>query len=194
MRDGQAHKLDYRAHFHRLRRCLSVLYETIRLYTPIPTIKWTGDKAQPLTVGDKTVTLPPYSMIAPSYGSVQIDVRFWGPDSLDWRPSRWIKSADVSVATRKPGEVELDLHTRGAFIAWSEGIRDSPGRKFSQVEFVAVMAVLFRNSRVEPVKEAGESISAARQRVKQLIKTESGFVLLLQMLHPERAPLTWRKQ
>lgn len=190
----QPHKWNYRADFHRLKRCLAVMYETIRLYTPVPSIKWTSDKAQPLTVSDKTFTLPPHSMIAPSYGSVQTDPRFWGPDSLDWRPSRWIKSADTSSVAPNPGGEEQDLHTRGAFIGWSEGIRDCPGKKFSQVEFVAVMAVLFLNSRVEPLKKPGESIGAARQRVEQLIRTDSGSVLLLQMLHPERAPLVWRKQ
>ncbi|KAI2631479.1 cytochrome P450 [Hypomontagnella submonticulosa] len=185
--DRQPHEWDYRADFPRLKRCLSVLLETMRLYTPVPTIKWTDNKAQPVTVGDKTYILPPHHMIAPSYGSIQTDPRYWGPDSLDWKPSRWIKAAT-------PGNEELDLHVRGAFIGWSEGTRDCPGKKFSQVEFVATMAVLFLHWRVDPVLASGEGIHAARERVLDLIKADSGTVLLLQMLHPERAPLVWRRE
>ncbi|KAI1078596.1 cytochrome P450 [Whalleya microplaca] len=184
--DRQPHEWDYRTDFPRLKRCLSVMLETMRLYTPVPVIKWTDNRSQSLTVGERTIHLPPHSMIAPSYGAIQTDPRYWGSDSLDWRPSRWIKGG-------KPGFEELDLPVRGAFIGWSEGTRDCPGRKFSQVEFVATMAVLFLDQRVDPVTTKGESIDAARERVMDLIKTDSGPVLLLQMLHPERAPLAWRK-
>ncbi|KAI1772890.1 cytochrome P450 [Hypoxylon cercidicola] len=187
---------DYRTDFPRLKRCLSVMYETIRLYTVVPSIKWTSSRSQSLTVGEKTVVLPPDSMIAPSYGSVQTDPRFWGPDSLAWKPSRWIKPAavsDVDVVS-KPGEEDFNMPVRGAFIGWSDGVRDCPGRKFSQVEFVATMASLFLNWRVDPMVAKGETLEKARQRVEDLIKADSGSVLLLQMLHPERAPLVWKKR
>ena len=55
------------------------------------------------------------------------------------------------------------------------------------------MAVLFRDWRVDPVTFPGETLDAARKRVVKLIETDSYAVLLLQMLHPERAPLKWRK-
>lgn len=193
--DRDPSQWDYRADFPHLKRCLSVMYETMRLYTPVPVLKWTGGREQPLTVGDKALILPPYTMVAPSYGSIQTDPKFWGSDSLSWQPSRWIKPADSSaVAAKSGGSVEeLKLPVRGAFVGWSEGMRDCPGRKFSQVEFVATMAVLFREWRVDPVPLEGETIYAARKRVLNLIETDSYAVLLLQMLHPERATLRWRK-
>ena len=61
------------------------------------------------------------------------------------------------------------------------------------MEFAATMAVLFRDWRVDPVTFPGETLDAARKRVVELIETDSYAVLLLQMLHPERAPLKWRK-
>ncbi|KAK4117833.1 cytochrome P450 [Canariomyces notabilis] len=182
---------DYRADFPRLKRCLAVLYETLRLYTPVPAIKWTADKAVPLVVGGKTYVLPPDCMVAPSYGSVQTDPRFWGSDSLEWKPSRFIVKRNGGG---DDGE-DFRVPVRGAFIGWSDGARDCPGRKFSQVEFVAALAVLFRSGwRVEPVTKPGETIEAARRRVLDLIENDSGSVLLLQMLHPERAPLVWKRQ
>ena len=183
---------DYRADFPRLKRCRAVMYETMRLYTPVPVIKWTSDHAQPLLIGGKEYVLPPHSMVAPSYGSVQTDPKFWGSDSLSWRPSRWIKRAE-SPGNTEPGSEEMNMPVRGAFIGWSEGTRDCPGRKFSQVEFAATMAVLFRDWRVDPVTFPGETLDAARKRVVKLIETDSYAVLLLQMLHPERAPLKWKK-
>ncbi|KAK0634375.1 cytochrome P450 [Bombardia bombarda] len=190
--DRPVDQWDYRADFPRLKRCLAILYETIRLYVPVPVIKWTKHNAQHLVVGGKTLVLPANSMIAPSYGSVQTDPRFWGKDSLQWKPSRFI----VESASRN-GDEEFRIPVRDSFVGWSDGTRDCPGRKFSHVEFVATMAVLFRGDwRVEPVikKEMGETPAAARRRVMDLIENDSGSVLLLQMLHPERAPLAWKKR
>lgn len=197
----QPSEWEYRTDFPRLKRCLSVMYETLRLYTIVPSIKWTSDREQSLTIGERTVILPPNSMISPSYGSMQTDPKIWGPDSLAWKPSRWIKPATGSktttaaaAAASMPGDHEFNMPVRGAFFGWSEGARDCPGKKFSQVEFVATIATLFRDWRVEPATEEGETLGSARERVKNLIKTDSAFVLLLQMLHPERAPLVWKKR
>jgi cytochrome P450 len=193
--ERQPQDWNYRADFPRLKRCLSVMFETIRLYTPVPVLKWTNNQTQSFTYKGRTIVLPPQNMIAPSYGSLQSDPRYWGSDSLNWRPSRWVKAAGGSAnSIGQPGNEEMNLPVRGAFIGWSEGARDCPGRKFSQVEFVATIAVLFRHYRVDPLTMQGENIQDARQRVKDLIKNDSGSVLLLQMLHPERAPLVWTKR
>ncbi|KAF3019774.1 hypothetical protein E8E14_011522 [Neopestalotiopsis sp. 37M] len=190
--DREPKDLNYRADFPRFKRCLAVLYETLRLYTVVPAIKWTGDRATTLTVGDKTFNLPPKTILLPSYCSLHTDPKYWGSDSLTWRPSRWIKPG--AEGTSKPGDESMDMNRPGAFLGWSEGTRDCPGKKFSQVEFVALMVGLFRDWRVDPVKKtSNETIEAARQRVLDLIRDDTGWVLLLQMLHPEQAPLTWRK-
>lgn len=184
---------DYRADFPRLKRCLAVLYETLRLYDIVPLSKWTADKAQTLVVGGKTYTLPPNTLVLPSYAALQTDPRFWGDDSLEWRPSRFIVKRSNHGDDAE--DEELRVPVRGTFVAWSDGARDCPGRKFSQVEFVATMAALFRDGwRVDPVMQPGESLDAARKRVLDLIENDSGMVLLQQMLHPERAPLVWRRK
>lgn len=83
---------------------------------------------------------------------------------------------------------------KGSFIAWSEGVRNCPGKKFSQVEFVASMAALFRDWRVDPVPEPSESLESARKRVMRMVEEDTGQVLLLQMLHPEKAALSWKRR
>lgn len=189
--DRQPHELDYRSDYPRFKRCLSVLYETLRLYVIVPGIKWTGDNPTTLDVGKQTLSLPPKTIVLPSYCSMHTDPKYWGSDSLDWRPSRWIRPSKTAST---PGGEEIDMNRRGVFLGWSDGIRDCPGKKFSQVEFVALMVGLLWQWRVHPAKKhPGESDEAARQRVLDLIDKDSGWVLLLQMLHPERAPLVWRK-
>ncbi|KAH7323164.1 putative cytochrome P450 [Stachybotrys elegans] len=187
---------DYLSDFPRLKRCLAVLYETIRLYTPVAVTKWTQDKTQVLDIGEKQIVLPPETMMCLAYSSLQSDPRWWGEDSLVWRPSRFIKAAEAGPDSREGhlDKEEFVQPRRGSFVGWSEGARDCPGRKFSQVEFVATMASLFRDWRVDPVAFEGETIEAARERVLHLIKTDSAMVLLLQMLHPEKAPLAWRRR
>lgn len=180
---------DYATHFPRLRRCFAVMLETLRLYTPVPVAKWTASGTASLNVAGKTIVIPPNTMVIPSYAAVHTEPKYWGSDSLVWRPSRWIQGAAAA-----PGQEDLINPQKGTFLGWSEGARDCPARKFSQVEFVATIATLLRNWKVDPVPLDGESLDNARKRVLDLIKEDSGPVLLLQMLHPERASLTWKRR
>ncbi|KAG6362779.1 hypothetical protein INS49_007873 [Diaporthe citri] len=188
-RDQDQAGWDYAASFPRLRRCFAVLLETLRLYTPVPVAKWTAGGTASLEAGGRTYVVPPNTMVIPSYAAVHTEPKYWGSDSLTWRPSRWIQAAGA------PGMEELITPQKGTFLGWSEGARDCPARKFSQVEFVATVATLLRDWRVDPVPlDGGESLDHARKRVLDLIEKDSGPVLLQQMLHPERASLTWTKR
>ncbi len=125
--------------------------------------------------------------------ALQTHPRYWGSDSLTWRPSRWIlsssESKSIDLDTRLAQE-SLLLPNKGTFVAWSEGARSCPGKKFAQVEFVATMAALFRNYRAEPVSLFGETPDAARQRVLEVVK-DSNVELLLQMRNPESVSVKW---
>ena len=56
------------------------------------------------------------------------------------------------------------------------------------------MAVLFHEWRVDPVPELNESMHGARKRVDTIVENETGQVLLLQLLHPEKAVLSWSRR
>jgi hypothetical protein len=81
----------------------------------------------------------------------------------------------------------------GAYIPWGEGNRSCPGKKFSQVEHVAVMVAMFREHRVAPLARDGESRDSAKERVVATLE-DTGMLLLLQMLHPEKTPLVWQQR
>lgn len=181
----------YQSDFPRLKRCLSIIYESLRLYSPVGMAKWTDNHSATLHLSSgKTIVIPPKTMIVPSDMSVQTDPKYWGEDSLTWRPSRWIKP---SPAGDVAGE-EFIAPVRGTFLPWSDGVRYCPGKKFTQVEAVATMAALFKDWRVDPITKPGESLHAARKRVLDFIVEDTGMVLLVQLLHPERCPLIWRKK
>ncbi|KAK4661211.1 uncharacterized protein QC763_704290 [Podospora pseudopauciseta] len=186
--DRDTKDLDYEKDFPRLHRCLAVMCETIRLYSPVALAKWTDSAAQTLQVGQKAIVIPANTMVIPSYSCLHTDPRWWGEDSLTWRPSRWIRKSGPK------GEEELITPSKGTFLGWSEGVRDCPGRKFSKVEFVATIATLFKDWKVDPVPLDGENLTQARKRVLEFIVEDAAPVLLLQMNHPERVPLVWKKK
>jgi len=151
---------------------------------------------QQLVVGNKTLMIPPNTRIIPNMTTLQTLPRYWGEDSLEWKPSCWIVSTPAStpftaqIATLSYHKETLRTPTKGSYIAWSDGTRPCPGKKFSQVEFVAIMVSLFNGHRAEVVPEGGETEKEARQRCMRTVH-DSEAVLLYQMKHPESVGLRW---
>jgi cytochrome P450 len=208
LQDREITKLTYAETFPRLKRTLAVLvcisptfasgadrvhqYETLRLFDPLLSIlKTTGNASATLTLNKKTITVPQNTRVALSMNALHTHPDYWGEsataaDLRTWRPSRWIEVApgDESVFDRE----SLYTPYKGAFIPFSSGMRECPGKKFAQVEHVAVMTSIFRSNTIEPAVRDGETIEAARQRALNAINN-TGMVLLLQMLAPEQVPL-----
>lgn len=87
----------YTTDFPRLKRCLCVLLETLRHYSPVGVAKWTDGRTATLEYGTKKLTIPPKTMILPSHACVQTDPKHWGRDSMEWKPSRWITNPGASL-------------------------------------------------------------------------------------------------
>jgi cytochrome P450 len=113
--------------------------------------------------------------------------RYWGEDSLEWKPQRWI-SGSGSLESE-----ELLKPLKGTYFPWSEGIRNCPGKKFAQVEFVATLATLLKNHVAEPVAKRGESLNDARRRTMAVVE-DSGLQLLLQMRDPRSVAVSWKER
>lgn len=82
---------------------------------------------------------------------------------------------------------------KGSFIPWAEGPRICPGKKFSQVEFVAVIAQLLSGHTIEVVRNPGEAEEQARKRVFSVIR-DSVVKLTLQVRRPESVKLKFVKR
>ena len=169
----------------------------MRLYNPLPGVpKYTGTQSCVIRSGNQEMTLPEDTMVVANLKALQTHPKYWGEDSLTWRPSRWIlESSDdkrIDMKTRL-GRETLLTPEKGTFIAWSEGARSCPGKKFAQVEFVATMAAVFRKFRAEPVLKTGETPAAARKRVLDVVK-DSNVELLLQMRDPDSVRVKWSRR
>ncbi|KAI9650534.1 hypothetical protein NHQ30_000550 [Ciborinia camelliae] len=182
---------DFKELCPRLNRCLAIMLETVRLWNPLIGIcKTTFEIPQPLTIGNRTIIIPPHTRIIPNTNALHSDPRYWGENSLEWHPSRWILSK-TERTNMSPLECEyVRTPPKGSYQPWSDGVRPCPGKKFSQVEFVAAMVALFKRHRVEIVLEDGETQEQAKQRVIDVVK-DNVVVLLLQMRSPEKVGLRW---
>ncbi|KAF2136432.1 uncharacterized protein K452DRAFT_130448 [Aplosporella prunicola CBS 121167] len=175
----------------RLNRCLAILLETLRLYNPLlSVVKGTQNNTTDLAIGEHVYPIPPNTRVIINLNALHSHPRYWGDDSLEFKPSRWIliKEGDGPAIDRE----YLYTPPRGAYLPWSDGNRACPGKRFAQVEHVALMASLFRDNRVEPAKLEGESDELARKRTLDCIAS-CGMRLLFQMLRPEDVALKWMK-
>jgi hypothetical protein len=79
------------------------------------------------------------------------------------------------------------------FIPWAAGPRICPGKKFAQVEFVAVIAKLFMKHRVSARIGVGETNEMVAERVRKCV-LDSGISITLSMKHPEKVQLVWEEK
>ena len=135
-------------------------------------------------------------------------------DLEEFKPERWILDSKAKEAATMPDQVadaeasELGINTaadtsdalyrprRGAYIPFSEGHRSCVGRRFAQVEVLAVLALIFSQYSVELAVDAyasDEQIEKmdeqakfevwgkARDEVKRKLNEETTMLLSLQL-------------
>ncbi|KAI1413651.1 cytochrome P450 [Hypoxylon sp. FL1857] len=190
VKDTPVEEWDYKDLFPQLKRCQAVLLETLRVYPPVMAIpKRTSRTTQTLKVGDQTLTIPPNVSTIMYIRAVQAHPKYW-PDPYTWKPSRWILNAapELSPSVDQISAEELLEPKQGTFLSWSDGPQNCPGRKFSEVEAVAVLACLFKGHRLHVKKESGEGEAEARQRALKCTH-DVDMVMLLRMAHADRVRL-----
>ncbi|KAF7506030.1 hypothetical protein GJ744_012277 [Endocarpon pusillum] len=172
----------YQKHYPRLTRCMALLYETVRIYSPVLHItrRANGPQATPFLVPNGT-------NIFVAVGCTHVSPEIYGSDALSFRPTRWIKP---SVS----GEHEVLVEPiKGTFLPWGVGPRQCPGQKMAQVEFVAVVQEVLGKWRVEPAERVGETREMAKERLHGLIQ-DSQPQVSQQLRHPEEVLLRFVKR
>lgn len=203
----------------------AVMNETLRLLQPIVNIPKSTAPGRPqnLTLGDKTYTVPGGTHIFLN-SAIHRNPKYWpaGPNGSNergagkkrdvdtFRPERWLSTAKmedsfVDIAyddeeLRGPsGEdtsASLYKPVKGSYIPFSDGFRSCIGRRFAQVEILAVLAVIFSQYSVElAVEEWGsdEEVAAmskadkeavyqkAVDRADDVLKTKVASIITLQL-------------
>ena len=130
----------------------------------------------------------------PSLLAVQTHPELWPDEPLSWKPRRWIVSSpDPESSAHPPLSEKLFQPAQSTYFPWSLGKQDCPGSRFSQVEFVAVLARLLREHRLEVVRASpDEALEAARARVLAVTE-DCDLELLLRMKDAERVQIKCAK-
>lgn len=190
---GDQETLNYEDCFPQLKRCLATMYETLRLWGPITVLpKYTNNTPQSLTIDGKSHIIPAHTYVCINQVAVHTLPKYWGEDTLQWLPDRWITSSS------SPSIVNETLKDppggKGTFIPWADGPRICAGKKFSQVEFVAVLATLFGKWRVRPKVLEGESEMEAKKRVMDYVVDSEPKITVQLKKNAGSVGLVWEKR
>ncbi|KAL2848434.1 cytochrome P450 [Aspergillus pseudoustus] len=180
---------DYESAFPRLVTPLCIMLETLRLYPPVVSIpKLTAPSGADLTYNGEIHHFPPNVRVNLNCNALHNSETYWGADAAIFAPRRWDKrNADSFLASNDgveglagPGLESHAIHKphRGAFIAFSDGMRACVGRRFAQAEFVAALVVLFGEYRVTPATLEGETEQDAKRRTEKALRDSSTFLTL----------------
>ncbi|KAF1828349.1 cytochrome P450 [Decorospora gaudefroyi] len=169
------------ATWSKLVRCQAVVMESLRLTHPLGSSSKLTKTTTTLTVNNTTYTLPPNSNVQVNFCGLHTNTNAWGTRAMDWDPARFIDANG-----------QLRAFPEGVYVPWSHGERICPGKRFSQVELAAVLAVLFRGHGVEVVNEEGEGEEEARRRAER-VSLDIQMSLLNEMWKPERVGLRWEE-
>jgi len=182
----------YQALYPKLNRCLSTMQETLRLFPPVLKIqKSTGNSPQKITVKGRDFTIPAHTHVSPNTVGLHNQSDYWGADANVWRPNRWIEHSSATSTSLEDETMKTPV--KGSYVPWAEGPRICPGKKFSQVEFVAVIAKLLSGHTIEVVKNSSETEEQARERVISVVR-DSEAKLTLRMRRPESVKLKFVKR
>ncbi|KAF2874783.1 cytochrome P450 [Massariosphaeria phaeospora] len=172
----------------KLKRCQAVVMESLRLCHPLMSSSKLTKEVTQFRVGKSTYTLPPNTNVQLSFCGLHTNTKVWGETAMTWNPARFVYSVGDSQDVFEAEK--LRPSTEKTFLPWSYGDRVCPGKKFSQVELAATLAILFRNHRVDPVPENGETLKEARARA-QKASLDIQMTLLCEMYQPQLVGLKW---
>lgn len=113
---------------------------------------------------------------------MQRNPKYWGPDAQDFRPARWLMPSPYvpppDSLNESTAHADLLCPQKGAFLAFSGGFRGCLGRKFAQVEFCTLMAVLLKDHSIELVPEGGDGWRETREKaLRALDDRETGLAM-----------------
>ncbi|KAL3460316.1 hypothetical protein BJX64DRAFT_290315 [Aspergillus heterothallicus] len=112
--------------------------------------------------------LPPHTRVNLSVSALHSNPKYWGTGDVrttSTEPEIYESGAPTdgvsSASTRTP--------KRGSYLPFSDGARGCLGKRFSQVEYLAVMTVIFCEFRVELTLEGDMSWEDARAKAQRVL-------------------------
>lgn len=214
----------------------AVMNEELRLIPPVVGIPKSTlkDSPQGLNLGGRRVTVPGDCFITLNTAALHRNPKNWPhtseEDLLDFRPERWL--LDKSKANGHAGAAEqhgyaaeeglefdgpdkrpdtsasLFRPAKGAYVPFSDGYRSCLGRRFAQVEILAVLAVILKTYSVEldvdmflpeerfetaSVEEKRGAWNKADARARDLLRHGMMTIITIQM-RKDKVPMRFVKR
>ena len=148
---------------------------------------------------NRTLNIPANTYVYLNAIAVQTDPRWWGADSLQWRPSRWIITENglpgvIGAKEHKNSDGVFNRETLfhpadGTYLPWSEGGRGCPGKRYSEGVFVAVLARLMQGHRITGIPASGEEDSVSMKARLLSAMEDSTTGISIQMRSD--VPVSW---
>ncbi|KAF7958417.1 hypothetical protein EAE96_001965 [Botrytis aclada] len=199
----------------------AVMNESLRVMSPVIAIPKISPELRQMNVDEKIVTIPANTFLHFDVMGVHRNPRYWpcqesrisdkSHDLDDFVPERWLPGYEKDSKDKASPDASNDsllfVPRRGAFIPWSEGAHACMGKRFSQVEMMAALAVIFKVWSVEldvrkwasdeeikkmNVGDGRLVYEKAMDRARKLVK-ESETVITLKMFG-ESVPLRFVKR
>ncbi|KAF1942437.1 cytochrome P450 monooxygenase-like protein [Clathrospora elynae] len=216
----------YEEHFQKLFGGMpaAVMNETLRLLQPVINIPKSTAPGRPqqLTLSGQQYTIPGDARIFLS-AAIHRNPKYWPappnaskadtvPDVHRFRPERWLVDAkptdafidiayddeDLRGPSGEDTSAQLFKPVKGSYIPFSDGFRSCIGRRFAQVEILAVLAAVFSQYSVELAvddfatdeevermpkggKERREVYQKAVERANYLMKEKMASIITLQL-------------
>jgi len=155
---------------------MAIVYETLRMFPPVAGIPKQSEEDTTLLTsnikGDKLVIpVPKGTHLVISTPGLHYNPRYW-KDPHEFNPSRFLGEWD-----------------RDAFLPFSAGPRACLGKRFAEMEIVAVLCMIIPRYKIEVRDEpqfVGESFEVRKERV---LRTRQGLTTT-----PEKVPLTFKRR
>jgi cytochrome P450 len=152
-----------------LTRVLAVIYETLRLFSPASWV--TREAAEDCVIttdSGETVAVPKGTVLVPMIDAMHHNPKYW-PDPYEFRPSRF-----------------LEDYNKDAFMPFSAGARVCIGRRFSEIEQIAVLSVIALNYKITILEEPQYAHETVDERKKRVLAQRS-----LLVVKPVRIPVVF---
>ena len=153
--DAGRSELTYADDFEKLEYTFGFMYEIFRLYPGVVNITKMIPNETSITVYPENEEprhhlLPAECRVYLNVNAVHYNKRYW-PEPFKIKPERWMNenakgSADLS--NKKVVAADRTRQVKGTLMTFSGGARACLGRKFTQSEYVSMLATLLREYRV----------------------------------------------
>ncbi|KAK3058249.1 hypothetical protein LTR09_001327 [Extremus antarcticus] len=213
--------------------CGAVMCEQLRLIPPVVGIPKSTLKGLPqgLTLGGKQITVPGGCTITLDTVALHRNPKYWPhtsrEDLCEFRPERWLLDSSKSNTNTDDNtyaeEEDLDFDgpdkrpdtaaslfrpPKSAYVPFSEGHRSCLGRRFAQVEILAVLAVIFKTWSVEldvsdfmsdeevetaSEEQKREAWNKADARARDLLRNGMMTIITIQM-RKDKVPMRFVKR